>query len=38
MEWVQKRSGKMVPAPAKLGSSKHPPSDPAPGLYVLDKC
>jgi polyhydroxyalkanoate synthase len=37
MEWVQKRSGKSVPAPAKLGSKACPPQEPAPGLYVLDQ-
>lgn len=37
MEWVQKRSGKKVSAPKALGSKKHPPMEPAPGLYVLDQ-
>ncbi|MFM5886621.1 MAG: class II poly(R)-hydroxyalkanoic acid synthase, partial [Novosphingobium sp.] len=37
MEWVQKRSGKMVPAPKAVGSKMHPPLEPAPGLYVLDQ-
>jgi len=37
MEWVQKRSGDMKPAPKKLGSAKHKPLDPAPGLYVVEE-
>lgn len=37
MEWVQDRSGKKVSAPKALGSKKHPPREPAPGLYVLDQ-
>lgn len=37
MDWVQKRSGKKVSAPKALGSKKHPPMEPAPGLYVLDQ-
>jgi polyhydroxyalkanoate synthase subunit PhaC len=37
MEWVQKRSGKRIPAPTKLGSKAYPPQEPAPGLYVLDQ-
>ncbi len=37
MDWVQKRAGKQVAAPAKLGSKAHPPQEAAPGLYVLDQ-
>ncbi|TRD12449.1 alpha/beta fold hydrolase [Erythrobacter insulae] len=37
MEWIQERSGAKKAAPAKLGSAKHKPSDPAPGLYVIEE-
>ena len=37
MEWVQKRSGKMRPAPATLGSDTYPAGDAAPGLYVVEE-
>ena len=37
MEWVQKRAGKLIPAPTALGSAKYPPMEPAPGRYVLDE-
>jgi polyhydroxyalkanoate synthase len=37
MDWVQKRSGKLKPAPDKLGSKAYPPQEAAPGLYVLDQ-
>ena len=37
MEWIQERSGKKIPAPKALGGKKHPPMEPAPGLYVLDE-
>ena len=37
MEWMQKRSGDKKPAPKKLGSAKHKPLDPAPGLYVVEE-
>ncbi|MDR2856584.1 MAG: alpha/beta fold hydrolase [Novosphingobium sp.] len=33
-DWVSARSGKRVPAPAKLGSRKFPPRSSAPGEYV----
>jgi polyhydroxyalkanoate synthase subunit PhaC len=36
MEWLKARSGKAIEAPAKLGSKKHPPGEPAPGRYVND--
>ena len=35
--WLQARSGDRHPAPAVLGSAEYPPSDPAPGTYVLEK-
>jgi poly[(R)-3-hydroxyalkanoate] polymerase subunit PhaC len=34
IEWVVPRSGAEGPAPAELGSAKHPPLGPAPGTYV----
>jgi hypothetical protein len=34
---LAKRSGNSKPAPATLGGLKHPPRDPAPGRYVLEK-
>ena len=37
MEWVRNRAGKLIAAPASLGSKQHPPMDPAPGRYVLDE-
>ncbi len=37
MEWMQKRSGDKKTAPKKLGSAKHKPLDPAPGLYVVEE-
>ena len=33
-EWIQKRSGALVPAPAKLGSKRHRVIGDAPGEYV----
>jgi polyhydroxyalkanoate synthase subunit PhaC len=36
IQWLKDRSGKATKAPAKLGSKKHPPGDPAPGRYVID--
>ena len=35
--WLQDRSGDMKQRPRTLGSAKHPPLDPAPGSYVLQK-
>ncbi len=37
MGWMQKRSGDKKTAPKKLGSAKHKPLDPAPGLYVVEE-
>ena len=33
-EWLTARSGPLGPAPAALGSTRHPPGVPAPGRYV----
>jgi polyhydroxyalkanoate synthase len=33
-EWLAARSGSLGPAPAALGSMRHPPGAPAPGRYV----
>ena len=35
--WTIARSGEEVPAPTELGSAAHPPLEPAPGSYVLDR-
>jgi polyhydroxyalkanoate synthase len=35
--WVLERSGEETPAPAALGSDRHPPLEPAPGSYVRDR-
>jgi polyhydroxyalkanoate synthase len=35
--WTIERSRAEVPAPAELGSAVHPPLEPAPGSYVLDR-
>ena len=35
-DWVTARSGDWRPAPAELGSERHPVLGPAPGLYVRD--
>lgn len=37
MEWVQNRSGKTKPAPKSVGNKEYKPSDPAPGLYVVEE-
>jgi polyhydroxyalkanoate synthase subunit PhaC len=34
--WLEPRSGELRPAPAELGSNRHPAGAPAPGTYVLD--
>jgi polyhydroxyalkanoate synthase len=34
--WVTGRSGDDVEAPSRLGSTAHPPVEPAPGRYVLE--
>jgi polyhydroxyalkanoate synthase len=34
LDWLAGRSGEERRAPRRLGSSSHPPLDPAPGLYV----
>jgi polyhydroxyalkanoate synthase len=36
-DWMLERSGDEVPAPEGLGSAGHPPREPAPGSYVLDR-
>ena len=38
MQWVQARSGAKKTAPKVLGSKKYKAMEPAPGLYVLEKC
>ena len=35
--WIKERSGDLIDAPAKLGSRKHRPLDPTPGVYVMDR-
>ncbi len=35
--WVLERSGAETEAPAGPGSDRHPPLEPAPGAYVLDR-
>lgn len=35
--WMLERSGEERPAPASPGNAAHPPLEPAPGLYVLDR-
>ncbi|MDY7098035.1 MAG: alpha/beta fold hydrolase [Pseudomonadota bacterium] len=37
IEWVQARAGNKTAAPKTLGSKKHAPTDPAPGLYVTEE-
>ncbi len=36
-EWVLEHAGEETSAPAGLGSERHPPLEPAPGSYVLDR-
>jgi polyhydroxyalkanoate synthase len=36
-EWAVEHSGDQVPAPTATGSAPHPPLEPAPGSYVLDR-
>jgi polyhydroxyalkanoate synthase len=36
-EWILERSGDDRPAPAATGTAEHPPLEPAPGSYVLDR-
>lgn len=38
MEWLQKRAGAKIKAPAQVGDKAHPPLDPAPGTYVMEAC
>ena len=35
--WLADRSGDTKDAPSELGSTTHPPLDPAPGTYILQK-
>lgn len=37
MEWVQSRAGNKKKAPKAVGNKAYPPSDPAPGLYVVEE-
>lgn len=37
MEWVQSRAGNTKKAPKAVGNKAYPPSDPAPGLYVVEE-
>jgi polyhydroxyalkanoate synthase len=34
LEWLEKRSGDMQPAPRQLGNENYPVVEPAPGMYV----
>ncbi len=36
-QWVRRRAGRMVAAPAGLGSRNHPTIEPAPGRYVRER-
>jgi len=36
LDWLTARSGDEIPAPAALGSARHPAGAPAPGTYVFD--
>jgi polyhydroxyalkanoate synthase subunit PhaC len=36
-EWLTERSGDEIPARTARGSAEHPPLEPAPGAYVLDR-
>jgi len=35
--WLKRRAGRRVQAIPAVGSSKHPPTEPAPGRYVLER-
>jgi polyhydroxyalkanoate synthase subunit PhaC len=35
--WVLERSGAEIEAPATVGGDRHPPLEPAPGAYVLER-
>ena len=37
LEWIKARSGRMMPAPAALGSEVNPPLGAAPGRYVMER-
>ena len=36
VQWLKPRCGELIPA-CRPGSAKHPPLEPAPGMYVLEK-
>jgi polyhydroxyalkanoate synthase subunit PhaC len=36
-DWVLERSGDQRPAPSDTGNANHPPLEPAPGSYVVDR-
>jgi polyhydroxyalkanoate synthase len=35
LEWLRRRAGEQIEAPAELGSVNYPPITPAPGTYVF---
>jgi len=37
LDWIQARSGELMPAPCVLGNDRHPPVDAAPGRYVMER-
>jgi polyhydroxyalkanoate synthase len=37
LAWIKARSAEMTPAPSTPGGAQHPPLDPAPGRYVMER-